>query len=87
MATVVCRCGRCVPASGSAQIDLQTSSRDGFHPSLSLGVALCASGDGKGEGWPGDTHPHWHYGCPHETGMDEWALELGRLWAALQPHV
>lgn len=38
VATVVCRHQRCVPASGSAQRDLQTSSRGGFHTDLELGV-------------------------------------------------
>lgn len=89
MATVVCRHQRCVPAPGSAHRDLQTSSRDGFHTELELGVWHSML-QGLGEMKAGVLRTGIPIGITAvlvRQGMDEWDLELGRLWAASQPHV
>lgn len=89
MATVVCRHRRWVPASRSAQRDLQTSGRDEFHTGLELGVWHSVLQDrGKVKaGVLGMCIPIGITAVLMRQGMDEWALELGRLWAASQPHV
>lgn len=88
MPVVVCRHGRCVPASGYAERDLQTSSRDGFHTEVELGAWHSVPQD-TGEVKAGVLRTHIPTGItavPMRQGMDEWDLELGRLWAASQPH-
>lgn len=74
MATVVCRHGRWVPASRSAQRDLQTSGRDEFHTGLELGVWHSALQD-RGKVKAGVLGMCIPTGCPHETGW------MSGLWS------